>query len=108
MSELSLLKKSINRRLNIEIGARSPLNYIKDNEIDYEIVLSILHLRTASGGARFVEVAKAIGDALRRKWKLKLNTPMSVRTGAFILYSMQELGWIELETTKVINRGKIN
>ena len=106
--ELNILKKSINRRLVSEISIRNPLHYLKDQEIDYEIVLSVIHLRASTGTSTFVEVAKTIGDSLRRKWKLKLNTPMSVKTGAFILYSLEEIAWVKLESYKTINKGKIN
>lgn len=108
MKELNLLKRSINKRLITEISNRNPLSYLKEKELDYEVILSTIHLRTSTGSPTLVEVAKAVGDALRKKWKLKLNTPLSVRTGAFILYSLQEIKWIELKTSKAIHKGKIH
>jgi len=103
------LIKSIEDRLEEEITSRSTLKYLKELDVnDYiDNVISTLYLYTRVNKRRrntiyLVEVLAAIGHNLRNKYKLKRDSAKAVRTGAFLLYSFQELGILEA----VLGQGK--
>ena len=95
---------SIKNRLEVEITDRSTLKYIKKIPVgDYiDLVISVVYLYTrAKKGSRkntiyMVEVIAAIGHNVRNKYKLKRDSSIAAKTGAFILYSFEELGMLQV------------
>jgi DNA-directed RNA polymerase len=95
---------SVQKRIKTEITNKNPLKYLKDlNAEDYlDTVISVIYLYTRSkkGSKRntilLVEVIAAIGHNLRNKYKLKRDSSVAVKTGAFLLYSFEELGLLQV------------
>jgi len=94
------LKQSLTRRMQLEIAPQSPLKFLK--EIDVENILDIiisnvyLYTRPKRGAINkqilMVEVISIIGHSVRRG--LKKDSSIAAKTGAFILYSFEELGML--------------
>jgi DNA-directed RNA polymerase len=104
------LIKSLNNRIQSEIAPQSPLKYLNKLDInDYiDTVISIVYLytRPKKGPNRnsiyFVEVITALGHSIRSKYKLKRDSAIAAKTGAFILYTFEELGVIQV----VLGKGQ--
>jgi DNA-directed RNA polymerase len=93
------LKQHIQLRLNNEISSRNSLKYLKDIDIDSYLdeVLSIVYLytRVKKGPSKtiiFTELICAIGHAVRGKLRQKKNTSVAAKTGAFFIWSLEDLG----------------
>jgi DNA-directed RNA polymerase len=95
---------SINSRIKIEISSHNPLKYLlKLNAEDYiDNVISVLYLYTRpkrgpnKNSVYLTEVISAIGHSVRNKYKLKRDSALAAKTGAFILYTFEELGYLEV------------
>ncbi|RLA26268.1 MAG: hypothetical protein DRQ62_00095 [Gammaproteobacteria bacterium] len=104
-----VLVNSIKSRIDTEIAPQSPLKYLKSLDIEECIlnVISVVYLytRTKKGMHKNVtyltEVISAIGHGLRNRQGLKRDSSIAAKTGAFFLYSFEELGMIEV----VLSRG---
>ena len=99
------LVSQIQKRLAEEVTNRSSLAYLKDLEVEDYIdqVISVIYLYTRSkrkGPRRhtilMVEVIAAIGHGIRNKYKLKRNSSIAAKTGAFILYTFEELQMLQV------------
>ncbi len=98
------LVDSIRSRLNKEISQKNPLKYLltidPEEYIDNIISIVYLYTRPKKGPNRnsiyFVEIISAIGHNIRNKYKLKRDSALAAKTGAFILYTFEELDIIEL------------
>jgi len=97
--------ESLKNRLKTEIPKRSTLEYLQKLEVeDYlDNVISVIYLYTRSKkGVRnkntvyLTEVICAIGHGLRNKYKLKRDSAIASKTGAFILYSFEEMGLLQV------------
>ncbi len=95
--------KSIKERLKAEIAPQSPLKYLFNHETDTYIdtVISIVYLYTrAKRGANktvyMTEVISAIGHGIRNKLKLRRDSAIAAKTGAFMLYSFEQLGLLQV------------
>jgi len=99
--------KIINRlisRLDTEVTDREGLRYLKNFEMSQYIdtVISIVYLytRPKRGNQKlaiyFTEVVAAIGHSVRTKLKQRCDSALAARTGAFILYTFEELGMIQV------------
>jgi hypothetical protein len=92
----------LERRLSKEIASQNPLSYLKDFEVsDYidEAIASVfLYTRTKDKQTAnyFVEVISAVGHRIRKTLKQKLDSALAAKTGAFVLYTFEELGIIEV------------
>jgi len=91
--------KSIKRRLGTEIAPQNPLKYLKDIDPDAYLneVIAVLYLYTRPKKGKYtdiymVEVISAIGHKMRNVTGGRRNSALAARTGAFILYTFQDLG----------------
>jgi hypothetical protein len=101
------LIEDIENRLNSEVSSQNPLSYLHDFEVvDYidEAISSIfIHTRTKGDRTTYmVELIANMGHKIRRKLTQPLNSALAAKTGAFILYSFQNLGVIEI----VLGQGR--
>jgi len=95
---------AITARLEIEIPERNSLKYLKkipvEDYIDSVISVVYLYTRAKRGSNKhtvfLTEVISAIGHNIRNKYKLKRDSALAAKTGAFVLYSFEELGMIEV------------
>lgn len=95
---------SLNSRMKSEISSHNPLKYLlKLNIEDYiDNVISVVYLYTRpkrgpnKNSIYLTEVISAVGHAIRNKYKLKRDSALAAKTGAFILYSFEELGYLEV------------
>lgn len=98
------LIESIRIRLRIEISERSSLRYLQKIPIEeyFDSVISVIYLYTrAKRGSRkntiyMVEVIAAIGHNIRNKYKLRRDSAIAAKTGAFILYTFEEFGLLQI------------
>jgi DNA-directed RNA polymerase len=96
--------QSLKTRLETEITNRNSLKYLRQLDIeDYiDTVISTVYLytRQRKGSNRstvyLVELIAAIGHNIRNRYKLKRDSSLAARTGAFILYSFEELQMIQI------------
>jgi DNA-directed RNA polymerase len=94
---------SLRERLATEITDKNPLKYLQRYDVeDYlDTVISVLYLYTRQkrGSQKhtiyLTEVICAIGHSVRNKYKLKRDSSLAAKTGAFILYSFELLGMVQ-------------
>jgi DNA-directed RNA polymerase len=98
------LYKALQRRLATEVSSRQEIYFLRNLDLE-ELVDKILIPETylyTRGGERsgnetiFVDIATAIGKKVLGMARIKLDTPKALRIGSFLLYSMEELGIINL------------
>ena len=99
----------IRTRLDEEIAPQSPLRYLKDippeEYIDELISTIYLYTRTKRGTSSAIyltEVISAIGHKIRNILKLKKDSAVAAKTGAFMLYTFELIGLIEV----MLGQGK--
>ena len=103
-SKAQLILDSIQSRLQIEVSAHNPLKYLFQYKCkDYlENLVSIIYLYTRpkrgpnKNSIYMTEVIAAIGHNIRSKYKLKRDSALAAKTGAFMLYTFEELGYIQV------------
>ena len=95
----------LQKRIEVELGPRNPLAYLKSVDLEVGMVqaISALYLfsRVQQGNDRedsilFVELACAIGHGMMRAWDMKKNSSIAAKTGAFVLWSFEAAGITEL------------
>jgi hypothetical protein len=102
------LVMSIRRRIGDEIGPRSrDLKYLKDVAVeDYvDVTISTVYLYTRKKKSRLgkgknvplYEMISAIGHKVRSHLGLKRNSAVAAKTGAFLLYSFEEMAILHVE-----------
>lgn len=97
------LKQSLMRRIQSEIAPQSPLKYLKDinldNILDGIITNVYMYTRPKRGTTNkqilMVEVISIIGHTIRKG--LKKDSSIAAKTGAFVLYSFEELGILKAQ-----------
>jgi hypothetical protein len=93
---------SIQRRMKTELSPNSPLSELLEFPVEKYIdeVISVLFLYTRVKDkktcAYLSEVISAIGHKVRKVLRKPLHSAMAAKTGAFILYSFQEIGVINV------------
>ena len=97
---------SLLRRLGAEIVKQNPVKFLSAEDINIEIVADIsisslyLYTRTGKGSKKkslyLSDIVSAIGHAVRNKFKLKRDSAIAAKAGAFILYSFEEQGIIQV------------
>jgi hypothetical protein len=100
----SQIVEILKKRINSEIAPQNPLKYLKKYDVeDYiDLVISIVYLYTRSKkGSRsstiyMAEIISAIGHNLRTKYKLKRDSAIAARTGAFMLYTFESLELLQV------------
>ncbi len=99
------LKDLIAARVENEVAPQNPVKFLKKVDVeDYlDIVIAIVYLYTRSKKGKgtnpsiyLVEIISAIGHAVRGKLKQKRDSAIAAKTGAFLLYSFEQLGYIEV------------
>ncbi len=99
-----LIIESLQLRLEEEIAPQNPIKFLKTLDVnDYiDNVISIVYLYTrAKKGLNkhtiFVsEVICAIGHGIRNKYKMKRNSALAAKAGAFVLYTFEELQLLQI------------
>jgi len=104
---------SLKYRINNELAPQNPVKFLVKENIDLDYVIdqaiSVIYLYTRSGrGASkkiilFTEVISAIGHAIRNKYKLKRDSAIAAKTGAFILYAFEHFGILKVLLGKALN-----
>lgn len=95
---------SINSRIKSEISSHNPLKYLlqlkSEDYIDTVISVVYLYTRPKKGHNKtsiyLTEIISAIGHSVRSKYKLKRDSALAAKTGAFFLYTFEELGYIQV------------
>jgi hypothetical protein len=97
------LINSLKERIQEEIAPQSPLKYLLtipvEDYIDNLISTVYLYTRAKRGKNKsiyMVEIISAIGHGLRNRMKLKKDSSVAAKTGAFMLYSFERLYMIEV------------
>jgi hypothetical protein len=105
------LVDSIAHRLKHEVSSRNPVKFLQqiDAEDVVDVATSTLYLYTRTSRsfrrkdtgrlANMAEVASAVGHAVRNHMKERRDSALAVKSGAFILYSFELAGIIQLEMT---------
>ena len=99
-----ILIESLKRRLKAELVKQNPVSFLKKLEvedyIDNVIAVVYLYTRPKKGlnkqSIYLTELISAIGHAVRNKHKLKRDSGLAAKAGAFILYSFEEAGLIQV------------
>jgi DNA-directed RNA polymerase len=99
-----ILVESIRARLRTEISPQNPLKYLLRHDVreytDHLISVVYLYTRQKKGfGGHTIyltELICAIGHTIRGKFRLKKDSSLAAKTGAFLLYSFEELGFLQV------------
>ena len=104
---------SLETRVGSEISIRMPLKYLKALSLEKHIndIIGVVYLYTrpkkgVKSGAQFTfltEIVCAIGKKLMSKEQLKKDSALAAKTGAFILYSFEELNLLKVVKSKGSN-----
>lgn len=95
---------SINSRIKTEIAPQSPLKFLfklkVEDYIDNVISVVYLYTRAKKGTNKntiyLTEIISAIGHNIRNKYRLKRDSAAAAKTGAFMLYSFEELSMVQV------------
>lgn len=96
--------KNLKNRIDDEITNREQIRYLKSYTVEsyYDTLISILYLytRPKKGQAKpaiyFTEIISAIGHTVQTKLKQKRDSGRAAKTGAFLLYTFEELGLLQV------------
>jgi hypothetical protein len=96
---------SLSKRLKSEVSKRSPLVFLSNNgkledALDTAIEVLYVYTRSKRGNSKSIlltEVICAIGHGVRDTYKLPKDSAMAAKAGAFILYSFQDAGMLEVK-----------
>jgi len=92
------LVNSIERRLRKEVSVRNPVKFLKNLDAlkmaDIAIEIVYLFTRNVRNEKQTIlaEVIAGIGHEVRNKHKIKRDSALAAKAGAFLLYSFEELG----------------
>mgnify|MGYP003961386195 CR=1 FL=1 len=105
----SKIVERLNRRLVTEVSSRNSLKFLLETDIsDYidDIIATLyLYTRTQRGNNKTVyltEVIAAIGHSVRSRLKMKTDSGLAAKGGAFFLYTFEEFEVIEV----VLGQGR--
>jgi hypothetical protein len=102
---------SLTTRIATEIAPQNPVRFLKElsPEVCIEIAVGTVYLYTRVGTGKskkivlMTEVISAIGHAIRNKYKLTRDSAVAAKAGAFILYSFELAGILNLVLGKATN-----
>ena len=105
------LVDSIERRLASEIAPQNPVKFLSKLSLTeiIDTTTSALYLYTRVGRGHqkravlFAEVISAIGHNLRNKNRLRRDSALAAKAGAFILYSYELFGILEVKLVQATN-----
>ena len=107
----SRLTQDLDIRIHQEISNSNPLKYLKEHSSReyFNKVVEILYLYTRDNKTKhdkqviyMTQVVAAIGHAVRAQLRQKVDSGLATKTGAFILYSFEQEGILEV----VLGKGK--
>lgn len=98
------LKQKLTYRIMYEITNRNPLKFLQSLNLDDYLptIISILYLytrpkkRTTDKTIYMSEIVCALGNAVRSRYRLKKDSALAAKTGAFILYTFEEVGLLQV------------
>jgi len=107
-----IIISSIKERIETEISNQNPLKYLKsldvNDYIDTVIATTYLYTRSKKGSGKNViyltEVISAIGHGLRNKYRMKKDSALAAKTGAFMLYTFEANGLISTTLGRASNK----
>ena len=89
---------SLSKRIKKEIAPQNPIKYLKNYDVEQyiDVIISIIYLYTRPKKGKYKsiymsEVISALGHKIRSELKQPVNSALAAKTGAFILYTFQEL-----------------
>jgi DNA-directed RNA polymerase len=92
------LINSITRRIKKEIAPQNPVKFLMDHSVDdyIDILISVVYLYTRPKRGEetsiyMAEVITAMGHKVRSKLKKPRDSALAAKSGAFLLYSFEEL-----------------
>ena len=108
MSLKSTLIEAFEARIELEIAPKSRLSYLRDRPVEeyYDALIDTVYVYTRprkNGGApTFSEIICGVGNSVRSALSLKRDTDVSAKTGAFFLWTFEDMGILTL----VLTRGR--
>ena len=98
---------SLRNRTEFEIDPRNPLKFLQDYDVDdyIDIVIATMYLytrpkrNTTKTSIYMSEVISAVGHSLRGHFKLKKDSSLAAKAGAFIMYSFEQLQILQVVLT---------
>ena len=101
------LIQSITQRVRKEIAPQNPLKYLKVYEVEEYINALIsttyLYTRQSRGASKtvyFTEVIASVGHKVRETLGQKKDSALAAKTGAFLVYSFEQLGILRVKMGK--------
>lgn len=104
---------SLESRIKTEIAPQNPVKFLLNEElkiedtIDTSITVLYLYTRGNRGSAKkpvlLAEVVSAIGHGIRNRLKLKRDSAIAAKAGAFVLYTFEVLGLIHVLLGRALN-----
>ena len=99
---------ALNRRAITEISARSSIRYLRETSAAkyYNALIDTLYVftRPRKGAEKsaimFAEVVCGIGNRVRKSLGLPRDTAAAARTGAFLLWTFEDMGMLQVALTK--------
>jgi hypothetical protein len=105
-----LIIQTLAKRLEDEISSKNPLKFLKDinlkNSVDEAIGVLYLYtrVRPSKDIILMADIITAIGNTIRTKNKLKRDSALAAKAGAFYLHTFEQNGLIQVR----LSRGKTN
>lgn len=97
------LIQHLKRRIQTEIAPQSPLKILLSKEpeeyVDKLISITYLYTRPKKGENQsiyLVEIISAIGHGLNNSFKIKKDSSLAAKVGAFMLYTFEEMEILEM------------
>lgn len=99
-----IILNALRDRIANEIKPRNPLTFLQrvDPEVYYEELIDTLYVytRPRKGITLFSEVITGIGRRILRTVDHKADTAVAARVGAFLLWTFEDMGMLQLNLTK--------
>ena len=100
----SEILQSLKTRAALEINGKSSIAFLMNRDFEpvYEVIVSIVYLytRPKKGDQKvaiyLAEVISALGHSVCQRLKQPKNSAVAARTGAFILYTFEVLGMVQV------------
>jgi DNA-directed RNA polymerase len=98
------LRALLQKRIETEIAPQNPLKFLKNFDIDeyVDVLIGVVYLYTrekkgkANTSIYLTELISAIGHAVRQKLKQKRDSALAAKTGAFLLFSFEQLQLLQM------------
>ena len=99
------LLASFQERLISEVSSKNPVSFLKnhlplEDALDAVIATVFMYTRSKKGSTKAIlmtEVVCAAGHSVRDLYKLKKDSALAAKTGAFLLYSFEALGLLKVK-----------